>query len=195
MHAISFGETGSVSNELWQGHFFARPHGAMKCAKRLNAALEKFPICSISRPMAPIGATRRRAFVRRRAEHWMSEMRHAPVEECRNSARPRVGGVRGRALARHLHRRCPVLHAGCPRMPTEAHVDISRGWRGRLPDVDTAVHARVDGCLRMLTKVDIPHPSPVDAPAPRSARRVLPPHGRKASRCERGIGRFFGALV
>lgn len=34
----------------------------------------------------------------------------------------------------------------CLRKPTKAHVDISRGWSCRLPDVDTDVHAHVDGC-------------------------------------------------
>lgn len=68
-------------------------------------------------------------------------------------------GTGPRALDRH--RACPVLHADARKslqMPTKAYA--SSGGRRVLPDVDGDVYARVDGCLQMLTKVDVPHPSP-----------------------------------
>lgn len=66
---------------LWRLH---GARAAIATRVRLNAALDKFLKSSMSRPMAPIGATRRRAFVRGRAELWMCEMRDArgAVEKC-----------------------------------------------------------------------------------------------------------------
>ena len=107
----------------------------------------------------PIRATRRRAFARGRAELWMSETRNArgAVEKLLKPCR--LALVRARHRAGRRARRSPSSPGGLGR---------ASGMSGFCPRMSTNVHeclrfippppAHVDGCLQMLTNVDVSHP-------------------------------------
>lgn len=73
-----------------------------------------------------------------------------------------------------------AVSAGCLRMPRSACVNRPPKWRQMVSDGDTVDYAPVDGCLRILTKVDISPPPPLAQPAIDRGAGAPCPHFRPA---------------